>query len=454
MNAMTLSPRARPRLHRPSPTAVRLFVLAAACFTFVTTETQPVALLVPMSHGLHVSEGTVGLLMTAYAGVAALTAIPLTLLASRVPRRRLVIVTMAILVASQIGLALAPDYQVALGARLLGALAHGVFWSVLAQVAAGLVSRERLGRATAAAFAGNSVALVAGTPLVSALGAIVGWRAAVVVMGAVALAVVLGMVGVLPDVPAAAAAGERRRTVLRNASRHPGVLLVSAVTVLLAFGQFVAFTYLAPLVRAHTGLTGTGVSAVLLAYGAAGVLGVARVGRVADHHPRRALIACCWLIVAGLVVIAVFAHGTVAMVLGTLAWGAGFTALPICLQSAVLRVAPEMPDTASALYVVAFQIGIGGGALAGAGLLDAHALSAIPDVALGLFVAGSLVAAAARVTFGGPPRESGTASSSLSATLARTRGAAARTAPSPARLRSSAARITRPARTRRSAARR
>lgn len=391
---------ARTRLRRPSATGLQLFVLAAACFTFVTTETQPVALLVPMARGLHVSESTIGLLMTAYAGLAALSAIPLTVLASRVRRRRLVIVTMATLVVSQLVLGLAPDYATALGARLLGALAHGVYWAVLAQIVASLVPRERVGRATAAVVAGNSVALVAGTPLVSALGALVGWRAAVAMMGAATFAVVLAMARVLPDVPAASGLAEGRRAMLSRASRHRGVLIVCGVTVLLAFGQFAAFTYLAPLVRAHTGLTETGLSAVLLAYGAAGVLGVARVGRIADHHPRRALLMCCAAIVLGLVLIVAFPHGTPVMVLATLAWGAGFTALPICLQSAVLRVAPDIPDTASALYVVAFQIGIGAGALAGAGLLGAHELSTIPDVTLAVFLAGSLLATAARRTFG------------------------------------------------------
>jgi predicted MFS family arabinose efflux permease len=402
----TLTPRRGPR--RPSPTTVRLFVLAAACFLFVTTETQPVALLAPMASGLHVSESTIGLLMTAYAGIAALTAIPLTVLASRVRRRRLVIATVATLVASQLALGLAPVYGAALGARLLGALAHGVYWSVLAQIIASLVPRERVGRATAAVLAGNSVALVAGTPLVSAVGALVGWRAAVDVLGVAALAVLVAMGFIIPDVPAASGLSEGRRAMLRRAGRHPGVLIVCGVTVLLAFGQFVAFTYLAPLVRAHTGLTGTGISAVLLAYGVAGVLGVVLVGRVADRHPRRALMTCCAALVAGLALLAAVPHGTVVMVLATLAWGAGFTALPICLQSAVLRVAPEIPDTASALYVVAFQIGIGGGALAGAGLLGAHELGAIPELTLAMFLAGSLIAAAARATFaaGGalPPR--------------------------------------------------
>ena len=90
------------------------------------------ALIIPMARGLSVSESKVGLLMSAYAAAAALTAIPLTVLATRIPRRPLVIATVALLVVSQLILALAPDYDVALGARVLGALAHGVFWSVVA----------------------------------------------------------------------------------------------------------------------------------------------------------------------------------------------------------------------------------------------------------------------------------------------------------------------------------
>jgi predicted MFS family arabinose efflux permease len=414
---------------RPSPTTLRLLVLAAATFVFVTTETQPVALLSPMAHGLSVSEATIGLLMTVYAGAAALSTIPLTAFASRVPRRRLLCATVATLVVSQLALALAPDYGFALGARLVGALAHGVFWSVLAQVAAGLVPRDRVGHATAVTYAGNSVALVAGTPLVSALGALVGWRSAVSVMGVIALVIVIAMARVLPEIEAAPAAAAGRRALLGEALRHRGVALVCATTLLLAFGQFLAFTYLAPLVRAHTGLTGTGLSVVLLAYGAAGVLGVARVMALADRRPRTAMLACCILIVAGLALIVAVAHGTLVMIIAVVVWGAGFTGLPICLQSAVLRVAPDLPDTASSLYVSAFQVGIGGGSLAGSALLGAGHLAVIPAVALGLFVAGSVIAAAARSTFGG--------------TTTRTPEPEARTAPRTSRSRPSAVRARR-----------
>ncbi len=384
---------------RPAPTPLALFVLACATFVFVTTETQPVALLAPMSAGLHVSESAVGLLMTAYAAVAALTAIPLTIFASRIPRRALMIATVGLLVVSEAMLALAPSYGVALAARLVGAMAHGVFWSVIAQVAANLVDRERVGRATAVVFAGNSMALVVGTPIVSAIGALVGWRAAVGGMGVVAAATVLGMWLVLPATSSGEAHLERSE-IFTLAARTPRLPIVCVVTLFLALGQFVAFTYMSPIVRAHTGLTGTGLSVVLLAYGAAGILGVAAVGAATDRRPRAALLACCAAVVAALALLAIVARSTPATVAAAVVWGAGFTALPICLQTAVLRVAPRVPDTASALYVVAFQIGIGSGALIGAGLLHAGDVRAIPAVACGFVAVGSLIAALAASTFG------------------------------------------------------
>ena len=62
-----------------------------------------------------------------------------------------------------------------------------------------------------------------------------------------------------------------------------------------------------------------------------------------------------------------------------------------------------MPDTASALYVVAFQIGIGGGALIGAALLGSGALGSIPVVALALVAVGSAIAAVSGQTFARDP---------------------------------------------------
>ena len=397
MASTSLSVRAR----RSAPVSLQLASLAAATFVFVTSETQPVALLSPMASGLHTSESAIGLLLTAYAGVAALTAIPLTICASRVPRRPLLIVLVGTLVVSQLGYALAPSYGFVLAARLIAALAHGVFWSIVARVAATLVAPDRVARATALVFVGNSLALVVGTPLVSAIGAVIGWRAAVACVGVAAAMAVAAMAATLPDLPSGEAHLDRRR-ILGDALRRPRLLILCAVTTLIVLGQFTAYTYIAPIVRAHSGLTGTGLSAVLLAYGVAGIAAVGAVGVIADRRPRLAVLSCCWSIVAALAVLSLGGRSSALTIAAVLAWGAGFIALPICLQATVLRVAAPIPDTASALYVVAFQIGIGGGALLGALLLGGGGrLGILPVVALSLITAGSFLAAAARDTFSG-----------------------------------------------------
>ena len=88
-----------------------------------------------------------------------------------------------------------------------------------------------------------------------------------------------------------------------------------------------------------------------------------------------------------------------ATVTAVILWGAAFTAFPVTGQAAVLRVAPRSADTASALYVVAFQIGIGGGALPGSVLVDAGLLSALCVVGTALATAGLLLTLAARRAF-------------------------------------------------------
>ena len=107
---------------------------------------------------------------------------------------------------------------------------------------------------------------------------------------------------------------------------------------------------------------------VPVAHGAAGVLGNLVAGRLVDRRPGPVLAVLIAVVAVSLAVLTLppsHGAGPVTTVAAVLAWGAAFTAVPVCLQSAVLRVTPLARDAASAVYVVAFQIGIGGGALVG-----------------------------------------------------------------------------------------
>jgi predicted MFS family arabinose efflux permease len=365
-----------------------------------------------MAAGLHVRDGAIGLLVTIYAGVAGFTAIPLTALTNQLSRRRVVVAAALILALSQLAMALSPNYAMVLGARVVCAFAHGVFWSVVAPVAARLVAPERAGRATAVVFTGNSLALVLGTPLATAVGDLLGWRAATVLVGAVAAMSAIAMRIALPLLPSKAPTGNAwsRLATIPAALRSRPLLAVSVVTALLVVGHFTAYTYIANLVHSDAGLTGLGLSAVLLAYGVAGVGGLRLTGRVSDHRPRLAAVTCAVALTLALAALLMIGPGSASFTIGAIVvWGAAFTALPVCLQSAVLRVAPRSPDTASALYVVAFQVGIGGGALVGSLLVDGGHLAALPLAGFVFAALGTVVLLASRRAF---PRTIGASSDS------------------------------------------
>jgi predicted MFS family arabinose efflux permease len=322
-----------------------------------------------------------------------------------------------LLALSQFVVAAAPDYAVVLAARILCALAHGVFWSMLAPVAARLAPPGQAGRATALVFAGNSLALVGGVPIGTALGHAIGWRFAMAALGVVAVVSTVALRRVLPPLPATLAvsseppARDAARATVRGALasvpaalRSGPLLAVCVVTLFAATGQFAAYTYITALVQRDAGLTGLALSAVLFGYGAAGIGGIALAGRISDGRPRLATAASLTAMVLALALLASLAHGSTAGTVASVAlWGAGFTALPVVLQAAVLRVAPRSADTASSLYVVGFQIGIGGGALVGSLLVNAGLLAVLPVAALALAAMGLVIVLAARRAF--PSRE-------------------------------------------------
>ena len=398
-----------------------LITLAGATFVYVTAETLPIGLVPQLSAGLHVRPGTVGLMVTAYAAVAGLTAIPLTAALEHRDRRQVVAGCVALLACSQFVIAAAPDYAVVLAARIACAATHGVFWSMLPPVAARLAGPGRAGRATALVFTGNSLALLLGVPLGTALGHVAGWRPAMAAFGAAAVISAVALRRVLPALPPGppgpprpsevavadgstevngAAAGTLRARIraVPVALRSAPLLAVCVVTVLVVTGHFTAYTYITELIRRDAGFAGLALPAVLFGYGGAGIAGIWLAGRITDSRPRRAAAACAGgvaVALAGLLV----ARSAAATVTAVILWGAAFTAFPVVGQAAVLRVAPRSADTASALYVVAFQIGIGGGALAGSLLVEAGLLSALCVVGTALAAAGLLVTLAARRAF-------------------------------------------------------
>jgi predicted MFS family arabinose efflux permease len=179
---------------KPSPPPfpwVGLIALAAGTFLSVTGEMIPTGLLPEMSTSLGVTESQIGLLVSVFAFTVVLSSTALIHLTRRVPRHALLVAVIVVLgVSTGLG-ALAPNYELLVATRVLGGLAHGVFWAVVGAYAGHLVPNEQLARAVSVTIAGGTLAFVLGVPLSTALGHALGWRLA---FGVLAAAMLLGAV--------------------------------------------------------------------------------------------------------------------------------------------------------------------------------------------------------------------------------------------------------------------
>jgi predicted MFS family arabinose efflux permease len=380
--------------------AVQLTVLAAAAFVYVTAEIVPVGALPSIASDLGVSEALVGTLLASYALVAAVTTVPLVRLTAHWSRRRTLMLTLVWLTLSQLISALAPNFEVLAGGRVLCALTHGLMWSVIAPIGARLVPASHAGRATTSVYVGTSLALVVGNPLTAAMSELWGWRVAVVVVTAAAAAVTLAARVTLPPM---ARSTDEVETVRGHERHHRNSRLVtlSVLTLVGVTGHFISYTFIVVIIRDVVGVHGPHLAWLLAAFGTAGLISMAVMARPLDRRPKASVIGCLAALAIAFAVLTALAldarHAVLTVLIGTAAivlWGATSTALTPMLQSAAMRTAPDDPDGASGLYVTAFQVGIMAGSLAG-GLLYEHAGPAAMISASTVLVAAALAGVAA-----------------------------------------------------------
>jgi predicted MFS family arabinose efflux permease len=367
-----------------------LLVISGAIFASVSSEFLPTGLLPDIAGELNVSVSQVGLLVTVFAITVVVSTAPLTALTLRFPRKWLMVVALGVLVLANLLCAVAPNYAVLAAARVLGGLAHGVFWSVTGPYSTRLVSRRHLSRAVAVTQAGGSAAFVLGVPLGTALGHALGWRLSFAVTAGVILLTLILVVLALPPVShlVPLATGEIAIPARRDRTL-PALIIVAATALLINLGQNSFYTYIVPWTTRVGTVPPADIGGVLFVIGLAGAGGLVIAGAFGDRYPRGALL----LLLAGIVVavlgLALLAPGApVLVVIGLAVWSASFGGIPSLLQSRMMHsVSARLRDTASAWVTISFNLAIGSGALLGGVLLDHLGIRVLPFAEVALILA-------------------------------------------------------------------
>ena len=378
------------RVEPPFPW-VGLMTLSAAVFLSVTSEMLPTGLLPEMSRSLGVAQSQIGLLVSWFAFTVVLTSAPVAIWTRRFPRHGLIIVVLIIFAVSNILTAIAPTYEFVVAARVLGGVAHGLFWSVVGAYAGHLVPKAQIGRAVSITVAGGTLAFVFGVPLGTAGGHLLGWRLSFVVLAGLMLVGAVLVWKFLPPVArystGAAASAHAPKTRQPRDATVPAVVLICIITGITMIGHYSFYTYIAPFLLDGLSIDPELLAPMLFAYGVAGAVGLLLVGTVFGPRPSLGLILGLAVSALSVSLLAAFTATLPVALIAFVLWGMAFGMLPPLMQTRMLHAAsPRIRDTASAFYTTAFNAGIGGGALLGAVLIDSVGLERVPLVYVGLLV--------------------------------------------------------------------
>ncbi|WP_329493633.1 MFS transporter [Kitasatospora herbaricolor] len=340
-----------------------VWVLAAGTFLMGTTEFVVAGLLPEIAGDLGVSVSHAGLLITAFA-VGMIAGGPTMALATlRLPRRRTLVLALAVFALGHVVAALSTDFTVVLAARLVTALATGAFWAVGFVIATEAAGPGHSTRAVSAMMGGLTLANVVGVPLGSVVGQATGWRGTFWALAALAALAASIVARLVPDTGRRAEVSVRAEV---RPLRQGRLWLALAAAVLIMGGVLATYTYITPLLTGRAGIPENAVPLVLVVFGAGALGGNTIGGRLGDRRPMATTISAAAATAAVLLLLVPFStHPAAAVALVFLMALTGFAVNPV-ITSLAVRFAGDVPTLTSALTTSAYNTGIAAGsALAG-----------------------------------------------------------------------------------------
>ncbi|MCS6569299.1 MFS transporter [Curtobacterium flaccumfaciens pv. flaccumfaciens] len=362
--------------------------VALGSFVLVLSEFLPIGLLPAIADDLDVGIGTAGLMVVATGLVGAVAAPVVTVLTSRLDRR-VVLVSLTVLLVIADGLAaIAPSFWVLLIARMLLGVGIGGFWAIGAGIAGRLVRPELTIRATSLITAGVSVATVVSLPLGALVSSLASWRLGFVIGGALGLVALVLQLAMLPRIPTQQRV---RFATLGSLLRVPRarVGLIAAAFVFAA--QFAAYTYIAPYLQQLVGVGPDTVTIALLVFGIAGIVGNFAAGFTLDRSVLGTIGASKFVLAAAVVLLPLLANSVVGVFVLLVVWGLVWGALPLGMQTWMSTASPAGSETGLALFVTTIQLAIAAGSVLGGAAVSSFGLAADFWLAGGVAIVGAVV---------------------------------------------------------------
>ncbi|ARO34346.1 major facilitator superfamily protein (plasmid) [Rhizobium sp. NXC14] len=256
--------------------------LALGTFAIGTEGFMIAPLLPTISADLGMSLSATAMLVVVFTLVLSLSSPVATVATGSLRRRDTLLLAMTLFTAGNLIAAFAPGFGTLIFARILMAVAAGLYAPNANALAGMIVPSEKRGRALAIVSGGMTIAIALGLPLGSIIGHTFGWRSTffmVAGMGAIAIIGILTGVGRNAGAHMAIASLSERISVIRQAP----VLKLLSVTLFWSMGAYTAYPYIAPYLSKTLGFADRGIAATVTLWGVFAALGVFTGGALNDR---------------------------------------------------------------------------------------------------------------------------------------------------------------------------
>ena len=364
----------------------RLLVLALGMFALGTDSFVMAGILPQIAHAFRVPIGAAGQVTTVYAITYALMAPTVAAIAARVPRKTLLLSSLATFVVANLATALAPNYAFALATRVLAGLGAAMFAPTATGAAATMVSPEKRGFALAVVITGLTASTALGTPIGTVIGGLGDWRWTMVFVSALAGASGLGVWALLSHIPLPPAISLAERVAPIRDARVALTLLTGLVY---QAGHFVCYTYFTVVfdrVLQHDTML---ISALLVLWGASGMVANLITGRLSDLIGNRKVIVALLIVLALVMAWLPWASAHLwTTAIAVAIWGAAAWGLLAPQQHRLVALAPRSAPVVLGLNTSGSYLGF-----TAAGIVGALALPVVGGHNLGYIGAAFAVVA-------------------------------------------------------------
>jgi len=357
--------------------------LALGTFAIGTEGFMIAPLLPVMAQDFALPVPTIALLVVVFTLVLALSS-PLTTVATgRMARKQVLLIAMVLFAIGNVVAALSSSFAVLIVARVLMAVAAGLYVPAANGLAGVIVPPAMRGRALAIVSAGQTLAIALGLPLGGLIGHAFGWRATFLLVGAMSIVAIAGILNGIDREAGQSieVAGLRQRV---SVVRQRSVQRLLAVSLFWSIGAFVAYPYIAEYLSAVLAFGPLEITASVSLWGLCAAAGVMTGGVLNDRFGAgsvvRGSLVLLGLSFLALAIATVLPRGvSLGLVLAAVAvWG--FTVwsfFPAQMARLIGVCIPAQAPVVLALNTSTMYFGFSVGSALGAAVLGAGAVWAI-----------------------------------------------------------------------------